>query len=179
MSSPTRPEQPNTLAADILSTEHTRKLAEEVDDFLERYETGALTDVAILEILAGNNMEVIQNTSGLPNRIKRLRDHLTGAIDAGHLTAADASDWVKQLTLLEEQLTKIGKAARYRVARNVQNRLFPGSRIITDRLRACAGRRSSGAPAVSPVDEFGCEKQGDRQGELGEAVSWPAVGVAS
>ena len=28
-------------------------------------------------------------------------------------------------------------------------------------LRACAGRRSSGAPAVSPVDEFGGEQQGD------------------
>ena len=46
-------------------------------------------------------------------------------------------------------------------------------------LRACAGRRSLGAPAVSPVDEFGGEKQRDREGELGESVSWPAVGVAA
>ena len=46
-------------------------------------------------------------------------------------------------------------------------------------LRACAGRRSLGAPAVSPVDEFGCEKQRDCEGELGESVSWPAVGVAA
>ena len=46
-------------------------------------------------------------------------------------------------------------------------------------LRACAGRRSLGAPAVSPVDEFGGEQQRDREGELGESVSWPAVGVAA
>ena len=46
-------------------------------------------------------------------------------------------------------------------------------------LRACAGRRSLGAPAVSPVDEFGGEKQRYREGELGESVSWPAVGVAA
>ena len=47
------------------------------------------------------------------------------------------------------------------------------------RLRACAGRRSLGAPAVSPVDEFGGEQQRYGEGELGESVSWPAVGVAA
>ena len=47
------------------------------------------------------------------------------------------------------------------------------------RLRACAGRRSLGVPAVSPVDEFGGEKQRYGEGELGESVSWPAVGVAA
>ena len=46
-------------------------------------------------------------------------------------------------------------------------------------LRACAGRRSLGAPAVSPVDEFGGEKQRYGEGELGESVSWLAVGVAA
>ena len=56
---------------------------------------------------------------------------------------------------------------------------FKKTQMVRHLLRACAGRRSSGAPAVSPVDEFGGEQQGDRQGELGEAVSWPAVGVAA
>ena len=140
MSSPTRPEQPHKLADDILSTEHARKLADEVDDFLERFETGALTDVEILEILAGNNMEIIQNTSGLPDRIKRLRDQITAALDAGHLVREDTIDWVKQLSLLEELLTEIGKAARGRVAGNVRDRLFPrGSHSIAGRLRGAAG----------------------------------------
>ena len=51
--------------------------------------------------------------------------------------------------------------------------------ITNNALRACAGRRSLGAPAVSPVDEFGGEQQRYGQGELGESVSWSAVGVAA
>ena len=57
--------------------------------------------------------------------------------------------------------------------------LRTGGGSVVVGLRACAGRRSLGAPAVSPVDEFGGEKQRDREGELGESVSWPAVGVAA
>ena len=46
-------------------------------------------------------------------------------------------------------------------------------------IRTCADRCSCGAPAVSPVDEFGCEQQGDGQRELGESVLGSAVGVAA
>ena len=136
MTSPTRP-QPHQAVADILSTEHARKVADEVYDFLSRYQSGALTDVEILEILAGNNREGMANNSGLPDLIRQLRNDITEDIERDFLAGEDFSDWVKQLTLLEEELTEIGKATRARVASDVGDRLFPrGTRIIADQLRA-------------------------------------------
>ena len=76
------------------------------------------------------------------------------------------------------ELLEVGIATHGEDARIV-HAMVARPKFLPRRLRACAGRRSLGAPAVSPVDEFGGEQQRDREGELGESVSWPAVGVAA